>query len=95
MRRKQIPVFINLMAIARYDGMTAFPIQFMTRGFLEMLPDSRSVLKYTENLIDEDSGETTQNKVIMTILPGRITMERSGDITNTMVFVRGQRYEGT
>ena len=34
MENKQTPVFINLLAIARYDQMPDYPIQFMTTGKL-------------------------------------------------------------
>lgn len=88
------PVLINLLATARYDQAPVFPVQFMTKGNLSMLPNGNAVIRYTEALHDEDSGETMTATVSLEMTQSRVTMTRRGDVTNTMVFVPQQRYEG-
>ncbi len=88
------PVLINLLATARYDQAPDYPIQFMTRGNLSMLPNGEAVIRYTESLHDEESGETMTALVSLEMGKSRVTMTRHGDVTNTMVFVPQQRYEG-
>lgn len=88
------PVLINLLATARYDQAPDFPIQFMTRGSLSMLPNGDAVIRYTESLHDDESGETMTALVSLEMARTRVTMTRTGDVTNTMVFVPQQRYEG-
>ena len=88
------PVLINLLATARYDQAPDYPIQFMTRGNLSMLPNGEAVIRYTESLHDEESGETMTALVSLEMGKSRVTMTRHGDVTNTMVFVPQHRYEG-
>ena len=88
------PVLINLLATARYDQTPDYPIQFMTRGSLSLLPNGEAVIRYTEALHDDESGETMTAFVSLEMTKGRVTMTRQGDVTNTMVFVPHQRYEG-
>lgn len=94
MRKGKTPVLINLLATARYDQMPDFPIQFMTRGMLHMLPDGNAVIEYNESLEDEDSGKTMSAHVSMQLTRNQVTMTRKGDISNTMVFAPQQRFEG-
>ena len=95
MENKQTPVFINLLAIARYDHTPDYPIQFMTTGKLIYRNEDEAVLKYEERQQDEETGEITQADISLLLRKGRVTMERTGDYSNTMVFSKGQRYEGT
>ncbi len=88
------PVLINLLATARYDQAPDFPVQFMTKGSLSVTANGEAVIRYTEALHDEDSGETMTAAVSLQTNGSRVTMTRHGDITNTMVFVPQQRYEG-
>ena len=94
MAKQEKPVLINLLATARYDHAPDYPIQFMTRGSLSMLPNGEAVIRYTEALHDEESGETMTALVSLEMGKSRVTMTRHGDVTNTMVFVPLQRYEG-
>ena len=71
------PVFINLLAIARYDHMPDYPIQLMTVGKLKYTNPDEIRLEYQESQQDEETGEILK-----------------GDFSNTMVFVKGQRFEG-
>lgn len=88
------PVFINLLAIARYDHMPDYPIQFMTVGKLCYSNPEEAVLQYVESQQDEETGEITKSDISLLLRDGRITMERKGDFSNTMVFAKGQRFEG-
>ena len=88
------PVFINLLAIARYDHMPDYPIQFMTVGNLCYTNPDDAVLQYAESQQDEETGEIIKADISLSLRDGRITMERKGDFSNTMVFAKGQRFEG-
>ena len=88
------PDFINLLAIARYDRMPDYPIQFMTVGNLSYTSPDEVLLQYVESQQDEETGEIMKADVSLFLHDGRITMERKGDYANTMVFAKGQRFEG-
>ena len=88
------PVFINLLAIARYDHMPDYPIQFMTTGRLRYCNPDEVQLQYAESQQDEETGEIIKSDILLSLRDGRITMERKGDYSNTMVFSKGQRFEG-
>ena len=88
------PVFINLLAIARYDHMPDYPIQFMTVGKLDYRSPGEALLEYVESQQDEATGEISASNISLSVRDGKVTMERRGDFSNTMVFSRGQRFEG-
>ena len=90
----QMPVFINLLAIAKYDHMPDYPIQFMTVGKLTYSSPEEALLQYVESQQDEETGEIMESDISLSLCDGRITMERKGDYSNTMVFAKGQRFEG-
>lgn len=87
-------VFINLLAIARYDRMPDYPIQFMTVGNLHYKNPNEVLLEYQESQQDEETGEIMKADIALSLREGRITMERKGDFSSTMVFKKGQRFEG-
>lgn len=87
-------VFINLLAIARYDKMPDYPIQFMTVGNLQYKNPNEILLEYQESQQDEETGEIMKADIALSLREGRITMERKGDFSSTMVFKKGQRFEG-
>ena len=91
---RSTPVFINLLAIARYDQMPDYPIQFMTVGNLFYSSPDNVMLQYVESQQDEETGEIMKSDISLSLRDGRITMERKGDFANTMVFAKGQRFEG-
>ena len=91
---RNTPVFINLLAIARYDHTPDYPIQFMTVGKLNYTNPDDIRLEYQESQQDEETGEIMKADISLSLREGRITMERKGDYSNTMVFVKGQRFEG-
>ena len=88
------PVFINLLAIAKYDHMPDYPIQFMTVGKLSYANPNEALLQYVESQQDEETGEILKSDISLSLRDGRITMERKGEFSNTMVFSKGQRFEG-
>lgn len=88
------PVFINLLAIAKYDHMPDYPIQFMTVGNLFYTNPDEALLRYVESQQDEETGEIMKSDISLSLHDGRITMERKGEFANTMVFAKGQRFEG-
>ena len=88
------PVLINLMAIARYDQMPDYPIQFMTKGMLHYRNPETAVLTYTETQPDDGSGGMIESDIVLNMESHRVTMECRGDYSNTMVFIPGHRYEG-
>ena len=94
MDKEQTTVFINLLAIAKYDQMPDYPIQFMTTGKLIYTNPGEAMLQYVESQEDEETGEITKSDISLFISDGKVTMERSGDFSNTMVFSRGKRFEG-
>ena len=91
---KRKPVFINLLTIARYDHMPDYPIQFMTVGNLDYTNPEEALLQYEETQQDEETGAIMKSDISLALKNGRITMERKGDFSNTMVFAKGQRFEG-
>lgn len=92
--KNHTPVFINLLAIARYDHTPDYPIQFMTVGKLSYTNPEEALLQYVESQQDEETGEITKSDISLSLRDGKITMERKGDFSNTMVFAKGQRFEG-
>ena len=91
---KEKQVLINLLAIARYDHAPDYPIQFMTQGKLRVSGEENAELEYTESQQDEETGEISTALVKLSLEKNRVTMTRSGDCSNTMVFVPDQRFEG-
>lgn len=64
-------------------------IRLMTTGTLEK-QEKGYVLRYEET--DGDSDEP--QPVTLTLSPGQVTMNRTGDYGATLVFGRGQRFDG-
>ena len=95
MENKHTPVFINLLAIARYDHMPDYPIQFITTGKLFYKNAGEALLQYVESQEDEETGEITRSDILLSMADGKVTMQRNGDFSNTMVFSSGKRFEGT
>ncbi len=94
LQEKQTPVFINLMAIGHIDGVPDYPIQFMTKGILHYQDPNTAVLTYTETQPDDETGGLTTSDITLSMKDKQIIMQRTGEFSNTMVFVRGMRYEG-
>ena len=74
--------------------MPDYPIQFMTVGNLDYTNPEEALLQYEETQQDEETGAIMKSDISLALKNGRITMERKGDFSNTMVFAKGQRFEG-
>ncbi len=94
MKNKEISVLINLTAMASYDGMADYPIQFMTTGVLSRPEKEHYILQYQERQEDEQTGEITDSDICLDLRKDQVIMTRSGDFSSTMVFSRDQRFEG-
>ncbi len=94
MEEKGIPVLINLLAIARYDHMPDYPIQFMVKGKVFPASDGKTILKYTESQTDEATGEVQDADITLMLEADHVTMIRTGETSNTMSFSHGKRHEG-
>ncbi len=93
-REAGIPVVISMASLASYDGITNDPMELVTTGML--FPQDRSaMLKYTENTEDEMTGEMTEAEIQLELRKDLVTMNRSGEFSNTMLFQRDRRYETT
>ena len=92
--KDETSVMINLLAIAHYEQMPDYPIQFMTTGKLQTLRDGEMILRYEETQPEDSDGPAMTSQITLHMTPKRVTMERTGDFHNTMVFSKGQRFEG-
>ena len=88
-------VLINLLAIAKYENAPDYPIQFITQGRLSLGSNRDAVLEYDESQQNEETGEISTSRIILSLEKNRVTMTRKGECSNTMVFVPEQRFEGT
>lgn len=94
MESQLIPVRLTLISSSHNDrGDAEEPIRMMTTGQLRQTPRG-FMLRYEENLTDEDTGRIQTSPVIMTMQPGRVVMNRLGDFGTTLVFVKDTRFEG-
>lgn len=88
------PVRINLVSNARYgEEANEFPMQLMTTGHVKH-EAGKTLITYTETDRDEESGITVSSEICLTVEGQKITMERKGAFSNTMVFAKGRRFEG-
>lgn len=84
-----IPVLIAINATAYKDDSPEEPMAMLTSGTLS-LDNGRAVIKYEETL-DENY---PPQKVEMTVADDCVTMLRAGHYELSMVFSKGQRFEG-
>ena len=66
-------VFINLLAIAKYDHMPDYPIQFMTVGNLSYKNPNEILLEYQESQQDEETGEIMKADISLSVTDGNGT----------------------
>ncbi len=93
MAENEIPVLVSLLTVTRYPNMV-YPVQIMARGKVLPMDRGRAVLKYVETQTDEETGQLSDSFVTVQIGANDVTILRESEVTNTMVFSRGQRYEG-
>ena len=94
MAHEHTPVLINLLATARYDRMPEVPIQFITVGKLLYRSPEDAQIQYVESQQDEETGEIMNSDIRLIFSGDKITIQRDGDFSNTMVFSNGKRFEG-
>ena len=92
--KKEKPVFINLTAMASYEGIQDYPIQFMTTGTLSRPEKEHYVIRYRESTTDEDTGKLVHADIELDLRKNQVIMTRSGDFSSIMVFSKDQRFEG-
>ena len=80
-------VLISIKGMQQYEGVEPDGIELMTKGTLTRRPDGY-VVAYTESeLTGLEGTETT-----MEILPGRVTLMRTGEVCSQMVFEEGRTH---
>ena len=90
--RQEIPVRLNMASIISYDGITDDPMQVRTNGVL--IPRKGAmILRYLENLEDEETGQTEESEIELLLNKDLVTMNRKGDFANTMMFRKNTRFE--
>ncbi len=90
--RKEIPVAIQMAALASYNGMADDPMQVVTSGI--MIPGKdQTTLKYTESQEDEATGRVTDSEIQLIIGKNQVIMNRMGEFSSTMLFQRNKRFE--
>ncbi len=89
-----IPVLLTLSSVSRgEDGQHEEPVRLITTG--QLRPTATGyLLRYKENLPDEDGGAVIESDILLALQPGRITMTRRGEFGTSMVFVKDRRFEG-
>ena len=93
---QEIPVVIAIHTSSRDEsGAPDEKMRMLAHGVLIPQQDGAHLLRYTETITDEDSGATMSTEVRLKIEAARVLMHRKGTFSTTMVFSRGQRFEGT
>ena len=91
-----IPVLISMNSFSQTDPTgrePADPIRLLVPGELT-IESGVYTLRYEESQTDEDTKAVITQHITLTMVPGRVTMTREGMFSTTMIFVRGQRFEG-
>ena len=89
-------VLISMNAVSRTDLNSREPdepIRMLVPGRLT-IENGIYMLRYQETQQDENGDVVGVQNITLTMAPGRVTMTREGAFGTTMVFVRGQRFEG-
>ena len=86
---KTIPVLISINAAAHRDESGEEPMAMLTSGTLAIEP-AQMIVDYEETL---DESMPPQS-VRLVVTDGCVTMIRGGDYETSMVFCKGQRFEG-
>lgn len=94
MKKKENPVYINLTALASYNGTTDDPIQFITTGTISRPEKEHVILRYRESQPDGDTGKVMDSDIELDLRKDQVMMTRNGEFASTMVFSRDRRFEG-
>ena len=92
--KQGIPVLSNLASMVSYHGTQQDPLQVVTTGKL-YLQGKQSLLRYKESVEDEETGRMSEDDVQLILGKNQVTMNRSGEYNNTMVFQKKRRFETT
>lgn len=93
--KAQKPVLLAIHTSAKDEhGAKIDDMRVLTSGTLTVQEDGAHLLRYTESIGDEDGGETIHADVMLKIEPDHVIMLRKGPYGTTMVFTKGQRFEG-
>lgn len=92
--QKDIPVLVTIAGRSQdYPGEDEEPIRVTTTGRLKV-SGSQYTLYYQETQPEDEKGKTSTQNITLQMQPGRVMMTRAGDFGTSMVFVKGQRFEG-
>lgn len=88
------PVLVTLISTSHTDDAEQEqPIRMRCQGQLKETA-SGYMLRYQEIQTDDATGQSQTQDVILSLQPGRVTMNRLGPFGTTMVFVKDRRFEG-
>lgn len=88
------PVWVTLISSSRTDDAEQEqPIRMRCQGQLRETSGG-FMLRYQEIQTDDATGQSQTQDVILSLQPGRVTMNRLGPFGTTMVFVKDRRFEG-
>lgn len=92
--QKDIPVLVTIAGRSQdYPGEDEEPIRVTTTGRLNV-SGSNYTLCYQETQPEDEKGKPSTQDITLQMQPGRVMMTRAGDFGTSMVFIKGQRFEG-
>lgn len=90
-----LPVLVAIRTSSRDDrGKPEEDTRMLVSGQLAAQKDGAYLLRYTESVEQED-GSVMKADVRLKLEDGHVIMLRKGDFSTTMVFSRGQHFDGT
>lgn len=95
MEMKGKPVLVALVSGSHTEGEEKEElIRLRCQGELREAASGGYLLRYQEVQTDDETGQTVSQDVILSLQPGRVTMNRLGPFGTTMVFIKDRRFEG-
>lgn len=92
--QKTIPVLLTISGRSQdFPAEEEEPIRIMTTGKLEISGGSYT-LHYQETQPEDEHGKLSTQDITLQMQPGRVIMNRAGEFGTSMVFIKGQRFEG-
>lgn len=93
--KKDLPVLVAIRTTSRDDqGNPEEDTRMLVSGQLVEQKEGVYLLRYTESVEQED-GTVMKADVRLKLENGHVIMLRKGDFSTTMVFARGQHFDGT
>ncbi len=88
------PVLLTLSGRSQTaPGEEEQPIQLITTGQLTVSGGTYT-LCYQESQPEDENGRISTQDITLQMQPGRVIMTRAGEFGTSMVFIKGQRFEG-